>query len=92
MVKVVADFKIDQKQKDAYIAAVKDKMKEVGHDARDLKEIHLSLREDGDVSVDYFAPEGSFERIRRITGYLTGTVDRWNEGKQAELKDRVKHA
>lgn len=33
-----------------------------------------------------------FERIRRVTGYLTGSVDRWNDAKQAELKDRVKHA
>jgi ribonucleoside-triphosphate reductase (formate) len=32
-----------------------------------------------------------FERIRRITGYLVGTVDRFNNGKQAEEKDRVKH-
>lgn len=33
----------------------------------------------------------SFERLRRITGYLVGTIDRWNNGKLAELKDRVKH-
>lgn len=32
-----------------------------------------------------------FERLRRITGYLVGTIDRWNDGKLAELKDRVKH-
>ena len=32
-----------------------------------------------------------FERLRRITGYLVGTVDRWNDGKKAELNDRVKH-
>nr|DAV11597.1 MAG TPA: anaerobic ribonucleoside triphosphate reductase [Caudoviricetes sp.] len=32
-----------------------------------------------------------FERIRRITGYLTSTVDRWNSAKQAEERDRVKH-
>ena len=32
-----------------------------------------------------------FERLRRITGYLTSTVDRWNSGKQSEEKDRVKH-
>lgn len=31
------------------------------------------------------------ERIRRITGYLTGSIDRWGGSKQAELKDRVKH-
>ena len=32
-----------------------------------------------------------FERIRRITGYLVGTVDRWNNAKRAEEHDRVKH-
>ena len=32
-----------------------------------------------------------FERIRRITGYLVGTVDRFNDAKRAEVKDRVKH-
>lgn len=32
-----------------------------------------------------------FERIRRITGYLVGTLDRFNDGKAAEVKDRVKH-
>ena len=33
-----------------------------------------------------------FERIRRITGYLVGTVDRFNNAKQAEEHDRVKHS
>ena len=33
----------------------------------------------------------NFERIRRITGYLVGTVDRFNNAKQAEVRDRVKH-
>ena len=32
-----------------------------------------------------------FERIRRITGYLVGTMDMWNDAKTAEEKDRVKH-
>lgn len=32
-----------------------------------------------------------FERIRRITGYLVGTLDNWNNAKRAEEKDRVKH-
>lgn len=36
------------------------------------------------------AHEG-FERIRRITGYLVGTLDRFNDGKKAEEKERVKH-
>lgn len=32
-----------------------------------------------------------FERIRRITGYLVGTLERFNNGKKAEERDRVKH-
>ena len=32
-----------------------------------------------------------FERIRRITGYLVGDVSRFNNAKQAEERDRVKH-
>lgn len=32
-----------------------------------------------------------FERIRRITGYLVGTMDKWNNAKRAEEHDRVKH-
>ena len=33
-----------------------------------------------------------FERIRRITGYLVGTMDQWNNAKKAEEHDRVKHS
>ena len=33
-----------------------------------------------------------FERIRRITGYLVGTLDRFNDAKRAEEADRVKHS
>ena len=33
-----------------------------------------------------------FERIRRITGYLVGTIDLFNDAKRAEVQDRVKHA
>lgn len=32
-----------------------------------------------------------FQRIRRITGYLVGTLDRFNNAKRAEVEDRVKH-
>ena len=51
---------------------------------------HVTVTVDGDyLEVDYHIMP--FERIRRITGYLVGTVDRWNNAKRAELKDRVKH-
>ncbi len=33
-----------------------------------------------------------FERIRRITGYLVGTLDRFNNAKKSEVNDRVTHA
>ena len=33
-----------------------------------------------------------FERIRRITGYLVGTMEKWNNAKRAEEGDRVKHS
>lgn len=36
--------------------------------------------------------EHRFERIRRITGYLVGSLDKWNNGKRAEERDRVKHS
>lgn len=50
-------------------------------------------RQDAEVKVDSpMVGEGvSFERTRRITGYLVGTVDRFNNAKRSEEKDRVKH-
>ena len=52
----------------------------------------LDLTVDGDfVDMNYTFETTPFERIRRITGYLVGTVDRFNDGKRAEEADRVKH-
>lgn len=36
-------------------------------------------------------PKTPFTRTARITGYLVGSINRWNPGKKAELKDRVSH-
>lgn len=44
-----------------------------------------------EMDVRYIFRKVPFERIRRITGYLVGTVDRWNDAKRKELEDRVKH-
>lgn len=42
---------------------------------------------------DVLIGEGrKFDRIRRITGYLVGTTDRFNDAKRAEERDRVKHS
>ena len=44
-----------------------------------------------EVEISFHIPEIKFDRIRRITGYLVGTMDRWNDAKRAEEHDRVKH-
>ena len=53
--------------------------------------IHIKAVSDDEVEITYLRQNRPFERIRRITGYLVGTLDRWNDSKQAEEKDRVKH-
>lgn len=57
---------------------------------RKVKSLDINI--DGEfANLNYeFEPE-PFERIRRITGYLVGTLDKWNNGKRAEEADRVKH-
>ena len=55
---------------------------------KDIKEKEIEVKEN-----EKKIGEGvGFERIRRITGYLVGTVDRFNNGKRAEEHDRVKHS
>lgn len=45
----------------------------------------------GEIVVEYHIPAPKFDRIRRITGYLVGTLDRFNDAKRSEERDRVKH-
>lgn len=56
--------------------------------------VELTIKVDGDyVDLDYTLDEKQpFQRLRRITGYLVGSLSRWNNGKRAEEKDRVKHS
>lgn len=57
---------------------------------RTLKSLKIEL--DGDyANLAYEFEPVPFERIRRITGYLVGNMDRWNDAKRAEERDRVKH-
>ena len=59
-------------------------------DGRKLEGLDVKL--DGDyVDLTYHFDNVPFERIRRITGYLVGTLDRFNNSKRAEVADRVKH-
>jgi hypothetical protein len=53
----------------------------------------IDIAVDGDfVDLTYHWKTVPFERIRRITGYLVGTLERFNDGKRAEEADRVVHS
>lgn len=53
----------------------------------------LKVEIDGeDAELKFKFEQKPFERIRRITGYLVGTMDTWNDAKRAEERDRVKHS
>ena len=76
---------IDQKEIDAYIAYGRKK-----YPGKSIIAMDVTL-DGGFVDLKYqFSPQ-PFERIRRITGYLVGTLDRFNDAKRAEERDRVKH-
>jgi hypothetical protein len=71
------------KERDAYVQYATEKY---GREPNGL-----TIRIDGDyvdLDVQYHNP---FTRIRRISGYLVGSLDRWNDGKRSEERDRVKH-
>lgn len=56
-----------------------------------VKSISVTMCDDGKVDVDYTTKGEKFERIRRITGYLVGSMDSWNDAKRAEEHERLKH-
>ena len=57
-----------------------------------LTTLDINVDDKDNVELEYTFHNEPFYRIRRITGYLTGSVDCWNDAKKAELRDRVKHA
>ncbi|MBR1591964.1 MAG: hypothetical protein IJ666_03010 [Ruminococcus sp.] len=76
---------ISQQEIDAYT--------EYGRKKYSDKEItEMTVKTDGDfVDLKFDFADIPFDRIRRITGYLVGTLDRFNNGKRAEEHDRIKH-
>lgn len=57
---------------------------------RKLESLNIEIENDF-VNLSYKFSPVPFERIRRITGYLVGTIDNWNDAKRAEERDRAKH-
>ena len=77
---------LPQAEIDAYVEQIKAENPD-----KYIKSFDFTVNgEDVDVKYDYDVV--TFERIRRITGYLVGTVDRFNNAKRAEVEDRVKHS
>jgi len=76
---------VSEQEAEAYISYLHDM-----HPGKKIKSISVDLSDD-EASIDYTVEEPKFERIRRITGYLVGSIDRWNNAKRAEEHDRVKH-
>ncbi len=77
---------IPQEEIDAYIDYGRKKYKD-----KEIAAMTVTL--DGEyVDLRYDFADIPFDRIRRITGYLVGTLDRFNNGKRAEEHDRVKHS
>ena len=75
---------LEQQEIDAYIARAKEKF--------GREPFGIDIKVDGEfVELSYDFGSQPFHRIRRITGYLVGTLDRFNNGKRSEERDRVKH-
>ena len=57
-----------------------------------LTTLDISIDDNDNVELEYTFNNEPIARVRRVCGYLTGTIDSWNNAKQAELSDRVKHS
>lgn len=77
---------LNEKEIDAYVKHVTAQ-----YPSRRIEKLTLTI--DGDyVEIGGRFEHAPFDRIRRITGYLVGTMDHWNNAKRAEENDRVKHS
>ncbi len=65
--------------------------KHKGNKGDRVTEIVLKPEQGDNISIDWTVKPLPFNRIRRITGYLVGDLNRWGNAKKAELHDRVKH-
>lgn len=81
----VTNGTLDQNEINAYIERATQKY--------GMEPQHIDINVCGDeVELDYDFGGKPFQRIRRITGYLVGTLDRFNNAKRCEEHDRVKHS
>lgn len=77
---------MDEKEAEVYVNQVIQK-----YGGR-LKEVTVQPDpNDNDYAMVKYKFTQPFERVRRITGYLVGTLDRWGNAKRSEERERVKH-
>lgn len=77
---------ISEEEKNAYVKYIREK-----YPNDIIDEIIIDFDEEGYAKIETHKHSIPFNRIRRITGYLVGTLERFNNGKRAEEHDRVKH-
>lgn len=82
---------IEGEHKESEVDSIVEGLNEkLGDDVKNLISVTAVAGEEN-FELHYELKQPKFERIRRITGYLVGTTDRWNNAKQAEEHERVKH-
>lgn len=86
-VKAPEGIVVSEKEKNAYIEHIKK-----NNPNRQIEWVEIVIDDEGFANLTYSLAPVEFERIRRITGYLVGTMDNWNDAKTAEEADRVKHS
>lgn len=83
---IILGAEISDKEKEAYIERANtlypDKI---------IDKIVITIVDETTADIEYYFHSPAFQRIRRITGYLVGTLDRFNDAKRAEVGERLTH-
>lgn len=85
--KIITNGNVSQKEIDVIVAEEKERLEAKG---KELATIEISVVGQEELEVKTWA-KSDIRRVRRITGYLS-TVERFNDAKQEELRDRVVHS
>lgn len=83
----ILDNDISREEAQKYVEYMKKEHPEIQNGVLEISTdgdyVNLDLSESGTAK--------PFERVRRITGYLVGTLDKFNDAKRSEVEERVKH-
>ena len=82
---MIVETNTTEQETQAYVEYLENKY------GKKIEELKVVVDEEY-VNLDFKFEAQPFERIRRITGYLVGSMEHWNNAKTAEEHDRVKHS